>query len=1098
MNRMNLKDFICSEKNIFMAIYAVKSYVFDVQLLSDNDKELLNKLADSFNEKTIKRTIKNVKIKIEEVLSNDLDLFEVQVYFKPKDIVDNVPKFRPMHSSDLITLIAMVSLLHALIYEIPSKNQNYKLYLSNYSKLIPKNFYGNRVSSKPEALFLNWAEQYKLYTQKANEYFSRFHETKEYKYELKLDLKNFFPSVDPGIIYYLLIENIPVSFVSEEDVLILKRIIYKLLVCRVTNLHNDTAKRLYYVASEPKNDFQNVQEYFDGFTKGLAQGLPQSYFFGNICMIKIAEIFDEVFQGKSVYYVDDSYIYTNEKMDGNSFDEKLKIINDKIHQEENSIINKVREDDYFKTICKWQRNDYYGIEVHTKGKSSFCDISNVNRGEYRIKKLSREASEVGADMLYTYSEDEDKALLGRVKTILAAIEKELEKIDRETATKDNDSKNNSYIEKLERYKKFFKYRALKLELRVENKLTKKIFEVLVGGELNEKKSYFDQLQGRILIDKFFKNYKHDVWQVAVSILMNNVGEQEEKIKLKSYLQSIIKEVYSKELLKCSYLAQSYKGFIDGKESTVNESIYYSLNIAIKSKMRRYIQVNNVALKNEFNKAKMKGISEDYVINSYGICTKNYIETCLLVLKNSDRLQRIFLNALYSAVFKVDLSDDMRLCSRDKKGMTYGILRILLYLRNSRFSLAEFFRWDIDIFSNENMQQIDYDILEILDIYKRYVVSPYYIDNLIITHKYTCEIWKNGAKHLYFYTLHNQEHAIDLIKNVVKIIKVVSYLKISSYDYYLVFLSCYLHDIAMVRIASESDFLTDKNKSEEIVTRGYEELQNDKAKNRTKKIFSDIYKLIDEFYETLIRSNHASNSAEEIRNLQELSYLDDSVREFVADISKSHAMDVREIYFAKGEAKNRKISMKFDKIILRLADLLDMSEYRVSKPILNHNIDNMSDVSAFHWVSHLLTAGYELSANYIKNQNENEFLDFNSIIEKINLTIYVKLSQMSKLAKGNCKYCKLLDEELSADGLTLEISNQNCSSKKCNYLCRWFNIKNEYLMKELHALENYLSRIPSEDKLYNTKFKVYIKVISSTTISQEQFEKLNKVIKNNSH
>lgn len=46
-----LRKFILDEKNIYLAIYAVKSYVFDPQLLGKGDKELLNLLLDPFNVK---------------------------------------------------------------------------------------------------------------------------------------------------------------------------------------------------------------------------------------------------------------------------------------------------------------------------------------------------------------------------------------------------------------------------------------------------------------------------------------------------------------------------------------------------------------------------------------------------------------------------------------------------------------------------------------------------------------------------------------------------------------------------------------------------------------------------------------------------------------------------------------------------------------------------------------------------------------------------------------------------------------------------------------------------------------------------------------
>ena len=37
--------------------------------------------------------------------------------------------------------------------------------------------------------------------------------------------------------------------------------------------------------------------------------------------------------------------------------------------------------------------------------------------------------------------------------------------------------------------------------------------------------------------------------------------------------------------------------------------------------------------------------------------------------------------------------------------------------------------------------------------------------MIQIHRFTNEIWKNGSKFLYFYTLHNEEHAIALIKAI---------------------------------------------------------------------------------------------------------------------------------------------------------------------------------------------------------------------------------------------------------------------------------------------------------------------------------------------
>ena len=119
-----------------------------------------------------------------------------------------------------------------------------------------------------------------------------------------------------------------------------------------------------------------------------------------------------------------------------------------------------------------------------------------------------------------------------------------------------------------------------------------------------------------------------------------------------------------------------------------------------------------------------------------------------------------------------------------------------------------------------------------------------------------EKWR---KALVFYTLHNQEHAIDLVKNIIKIVKIFSYLKISTYDYYLLFIACYLHDISMVRIAAEEDFLLDKDTSEEITAKLDSKWRSISSTNDLKKIIVESYKAVDGFFENKIRSSHGKDS-----------------------------------------------------------------------------------------------------------------------------------------------------------------------------------------------------------------------------------------------
>lgn len=1083
---MKLREFIVSDENIYLAIYAVKSYVFDPQLLDREDKELLNSLMDPFNEEIIFKVIEDVKQIVLRIIDDDNYLFESQVYFKPKDYVEGEPVYRPIHTAKLEQLIAMVAVLHPLIYEIPDGRDSWKLNLSNYSRLIPNNFYGNRVSTRPEDLFKKWNIQYKLYTQKANEYFKTYHESKEYKYELKLDLKNFFPSVNPLVVYGILIENMPVTLFSEEDILVFKTIVSKLLVCKITNLDTEYAKERYYEVAHAKSEY----------TKGIAQGLPQSYFFGNICMIEISKIFDDFYNGKSVYYVDDSYIYTNEEIGENvQFEEQLRSVNKEIYKMTSRYIKKAKEDRFVKRYLFYENADAeYVIEVHLNGKSTYTEIQKSKSGEIYLRTLSREASQIGNDITSTYSEEEDIAMLHRTEALLEAIKLEL----------NGDSVDAGYADKLERYYKFFKYRVIRLKLKTENSLVPELFEALLDereDEENEERNWYEKLsQSSIDVKSFFNNYKHDIWQVAISMLISNTVYEYEHKSIREYIRKIIREIYSLEMSKCSYIQRTFDDYLNEKEVRNVSNCYATLEKQVNRKMVRYANMNSEILKKNFDGVLIEGLKKN-ILTSFAICSDAFINVCKFVEMNSYRLQRMFLNAIYSKIFKVTLSEDVVLNSYDKKGITYGELRVLVYLRNTTCDIRKFFKWKIDPMSAENLQNVDYTIFKVLGAYKRYVIFPDNIDNLIVIHKYTCDVWKNGAKHLYFYTLHNQEHAVDLVKNIIKIVKIFSYFKISNYDFYVLFIACYLHDISMVRIASENDFLLDKGESETITTDLEMKWDSSKSTGEVKKAIVETYKAVDEFFERKIRTKHAKDSAEEIRKRHELDFLDESVRECVAEIAESHMMDTKDIYFIKGDAKNRLISYKFDKILLRIADLLDMSEHRVSKPILNHNIDNMSLCSAFHWVSHLLSEGYTLFSEYNSTQDGSKISNLSpgSITETVILSVFVKLSQFSKMNPQSCT-CGILDgESLSSEGFTIKLlddkSNIVCESEKCNFLCRWFNEKNNYLIKEMQALENYLGRIPVKERFYNTKILIRVVVTNPTNITDAQFDVLRRKISN---
>lgn len=387
------------------------------------------------------------------------------------------------------------------------------------------------------------------------------------------------------------------------------------------------------------------------------------------------------------------------------------------------------------------------------------------------------------------------------------------------------------------------------------------------------------------------------------------------------------------------------------------------------------------------------------------------------------------------------------------------------------------------------------------------------------------------------TLHNQEHAIVLIQNIVKLIHAIDFFKISGVDYYILFLACYLHDISMVKIPAFDSFLLDTNEADQLAKELWDnfneefmhidssekkisemETKKDETKGdeedyksqemepdilSVKKYMLSSYKKLDGYFESSVRERHASDSAAEIRQRAEIRYLDTPMRELVAEVSEAHCADERNIYGTKSNASSQLMSIKFDKILLRLADLLDMSCYRVSKPILHHNVEQMSEESAFHWISHLLTQGYRLHTKYeIKLSEDNKeseiILAPKTIIEKLILEIYVDISQMSTFkCKNPCLKVKIDRDGISQQEITLicgkkcEYENNSNSERQCNFLCRWFCVKNDYLIKELAALKEYLNR--NHNNYFDCEIEIKIRCNDKTNIDARQFEVLNNYI-----
>lgn len=480
-----------------------------------------------------------------------------------------------------------------------------------------------------------------------------------------------------------------------------------------------------------------------------------------------------------------------------------------------------------------------------------------------------------------------------------------------------------------------------------------------------------------------------------------------------------------------------------------------------------------------------------------------------IFKNSPEFLRCILNSQISSLLGVEVNDTFNIHKTNQRALYYFELRILVFLRSSNFNFDSFSVIVSEISNNYNSSQyfhkVDLQLLEVLPSFKSHVKNPVHVDKLIKVHQYVSGLWKNGSKFLHFYTLHNEEHSVELIKQCIKIKNTIDYLKLKADDYYILFLACYLHDISMALHPNLEMFSNDSLDSELLYSEWKRDIYNlleidykpnsknsniigleNVNKTEIKNLMLSYFTKIDEFFEKNIRDNHASQSAKFIKEQQELKFIDSAFLQLVADISEAHSYDAKNIYKVKSSAKSDLFGTKYLMIILRLADLLDMSRERISTKFLKQNIKYMSQYSKYHWVSHMSINHCHIESDFSPNENdENGVISINELITvKVNLNT----SQLSRVNKANCTNWY---SGFAKDNKTIEIyikdgnelSNKTCES--CSVSCKWFVNKHWWLLNELFELQRYLKR--NNSNIFKTSFKVELIFDNTDTLPQEYLD-----------
>lgn len=1083
MNKINLQEKLFSRENIYAAIYSLESYINEPNLLKEVDYKLFCELKDKHDKKKISNTIARCKRKLQWVYK-DNNLFEAKVYFKLKSYKEGQFTFRPIHTCDLITQICIVAMLQPIMF-----NDNTTRRYSEISEQMPENFYGNKPSIDLEHLYQRWQTAYKKYSDAIIDKTREYYRNNKFSKELNLDLKDFFPSVDPALIINDIVNKCKSIY---EDIEFLKQTLVKLLYFRLNPINLLGWQSIYY----PDNPDIILNEHCT--TRGIPQGLPQAPFFGNIVMTSIASILNKKINGDALYYVDDSVIFSN--VSDKEFSEIVSAdINEEVciktglarigssgKSQRSHILDQLGEQ-----RKAFQENIKYEIAFHSKSKSFIRPIADSYAVNGNLSFLRRQVS-MGASIYRDTEENEDISSLQKVTHIREIIEQMLRK-EKDKLRKNNDNEAHflarnatndalnetiaNKVKLLRRHLRFFKFRELVLKYR---KL----------GELPEPNIM--DFENRLLLttldckkekEEYMENFEEDIFLAEYRFILQYLSNSRKR------LQAFIKNIhYFERRIAPSMANTSYLYFSNDADGCRNHNMSkeYSYNELSKVMRQRYGMLQRT---NELNKRKVL-LKEVHKLCSHEgeAPTDNELipKYAKFVFRNSSQYRRQICNALCSEIFNVDISDSLMIYKRSSEQMSYTEFRILAYIRNKFCDTQKFYEFVSSLFDEESIitdsMPVDAALTSVLSIFIKHVSVSKYVDNLIQTHRIVASLWKNGSKFLNDYTLHNEDHAICLIRQSVHLCKTIDYLNLKHQDFYPLFLACYLHDISMVLHPDIFDFTQMVPATSEILTK-FKLKCSDHIKKGivTHHDMLDAFLFVFDYFEKSVRNSHARDSAKFIQNHAKLdfSYIDIADLEIAAEVGEAHGAAGEAIYNEKSYARKSSFSKKYLKILLRLADLLDMCSDRISVHRMTNMLGTMSTVSIFHWISHLMTQKAEISTRYHYTAPSDESDNY-IIHETLQVNIYLhSLQEINYNNPKICENCHLtqimpseivgLNEAALVRGMKISPSIRNKRKGYCPLACAWHMKKNKWLFDEMVFLVKYLNETNS--KLFETNFEI---------------------------
>lgn len=1246
-NIAQLKDaplfkFVTSYRNIYRAIYALESYIDELYLLdttpdrsdaknksSDPNSPLYNKsdlelyyiLHDKFNIDVIEEVITVCKARIEELITKRDEYFETSVFFSLKkyDSEKEKVKFRPLHTASLIEQICMVAMLQVLMFEDSDEVDNAtsgapRRFPSDLLKSIPDNFYGNRGSLKLERIYEKWVPNYQAYNRKIVESCDKYSRSHKYDYEVSLDIKEFFPSVSPFYLFVKICDVLkekyrknlnksPQNHSTKEKNLynlnfsILKRITTKLLFLKIKDSEMILDQKLEYYGEEGNYSDEIIKSH-TFFAKGIAQGLPQSYFFGNLCMTDVRRkiMDDNMFKGKDYFYVDDSVIYVRSFQEDikKFFDNKIKTLNTELksltsfNELQDRWENVVKDNNTTSSLlmdmkeCGGMAADFhkhleknYQIKFHKKGKSKIQTIDEANREIKSMGGLGRNVSGMSSFLMDAddrrISRDKMKALNDYTWKIIAEIEDDQKKKDddehKENKEDADDDKNALQLKLFKRFRKIFLSRNMWLDTMDSGQIDdalEKWFLILLSPEGVDVRNGFSspdnlqedgiefEMQLRDYQPQEFTSLQKQMWFEltdkesfrAQALQLLKCSSLDHAKELKRVITTF-EESFS-EVSEHSYSHLYFHKYLEGvlAERALHGDRYESLLNSFRNNCPAAANIDTDKAIDRFKEfihkefsfilSPDKGPEKDAVTNIDNISSQDRLKEGAFFMKYvSDEFKRRILNAYFSVLIGVKPSEEVPFVKTRGGSIDYAAFRILIWLRNPNFDFNDFrhFLSKIEPHALPERMIVDNGLPEVVKIFIRKVSAPEKVDNLIITHRIVKGLWQNGSKFLNSYTLHNEEHAVKLIMLSMVIIHRIDYFQLKQLDYYILFLACYLHDISMVIHPDLQHFCHNEEQNIVLMDRYLTEMIDlvKKWENKTNKSgnaewfvnfwksfggkMTDIFKEIYDYFESDIRTKHPKDSALFIKKKRHdlFQYLEETIVEAVAKAGEDHGKDIHCIYDMRSSAKDDVVSTKYISILLRLADLMDVSNDRINYHLLNENVTHLSPASKFHWISHLITDEIALIPRYkifyepIKDNTGKKLRNY-YIRETLRFYLILNMKSLEPIEPEDDNRCRkwrkaVYDREFVPDrykdfeGITIKFEDKPCLETACPMVCRWMNNKHQWLFPELAKLQKYLNTVNHEPFRTELEVNILFKDFSDINIKPSLFDDVRRFLKN---